>query len=147
MCLELSAELGEAGGWTRLPECSCPAGTNETSPALQRWVWSLDILQTEQEPIPKGLHHLAQPIPKGSRHSAQSIPKGLHHLAQGCAPRATLGVRAKMPPNPVRVASPPRLVHSRRHAAIIGQDSRAYRLLVCVGLTAVKGINDATLSG
>ena len=32
-------------------------------------------------------------------------------------------------PNPERVASRPHLVHSRCHAAIIGQDSRAYRLL------------------
>ena len=38
-----------------------------------------------------------------------------------CAPKCI--------PNPERVASRPRWVHSRRHAAIIGQDSRAYRLL------------------
>jgi hypothetical protein len=37
-------------------------------------LWSLDILRIEREPI----------------------LKGLHHSAQGCAPRATLGVCAKM---------------------------------------------------
>jgi hypothetical protein len=48
-----------------------------TAPNCQ---WSLGILQTEQEPI----------------------PKGLHHSAQGCAPRATLGGCAEMEPQPCR---------------------------------------------
>ena len=38
-------------------------------------------------------------------------------------------VISKYTPNPERVASRLRLVHSRRHAAIIGQDSRPYHLL------------------
>jgi hypothetical protein len=151
---------------SKIHRCLTAAG-KRIRPVFRTGLWSLDILQTEIGPIPKGLNQSAQT-------EIGPIPKGLNQSAQGCARRATLGVCAQIYLHPVRVASPPRPIHSHRHAAIIGQDSRAYRLLrqrppsiaarnratghelhhylggilklkVCVGLTAVKGTNDATL--
>jgi hypothetical protein len=82
-------------------------------------------------------------------------PEGIASLSPGLRAERYPGGCAEENPNPVRVVSRPRPVHSDRHAAIFGQDSPPYRLLhqtcmrrtVCVGLNTVKGMRDATLSG
>ena len=58
--------------------------TGEGSRGLQSTDWSLDILQTETE----------------------AIPKELYHSAQGCEARATLGVCTEMNPQPCKGCIP-----------------------------------------
>jgi hypothetical protein len=56
-------------------------------PRHPAWPLSLeDILQIEQEPIPKGL---------SQSEGIVLIPNGLYSSAQGCAPSATLGAGPK----------------------------------------------------